>query len=86
MFKITITEIKDVKTIKTPEWTTVEKRPYTPEELKNSGDSEYYKQQLKSVTGHTPEIEQTVQVEIEILKQVIDDLDLNNVIKAINKI
>jgi len=86
MFTITITETKTVGALKGNEWLIVEKRPYTPDELKETGDPEYYKKQLKDIRGYSPVVTETVTKDIEILKQTIKDIDLVSVIKAINKI
>lgn len=41
---------------------------------------------LVNVSGYTPEIEKQVEVEVEVLKQTVEELDLANVIKAINNL
>jgi len=38
------------------------------------------------VMGYTPEVEKNVEVETELLKQTVEELDLAAVIKAINKL
>lgn len=40
----------------------------------------------ENIWGYTPEIMKKQEVSIQILKQNVEDLDLNSVIKAINKL
>ena len=49
----------------------------TEEEAKNCEDGVY---------GYTPPIVKPVEVDTKVLEQTVDDLDLNAVIKAINKL
>ena len=83
-WKITITKVSDKKVIETGQYTVIEKRPYSKEELKDSGDPEYYKKQLKEIRGYTPEREIVIAKEIEIYKQIVENLDLVEVIDAVN--
>jgi len=85
-FRITIHEIGDEEYKKGHDWRVVEKRPYTPEELKETGDLEYYKQREKEVMGYAPEVLSHRQVDRQIFEQVTDDLDLVSVIRAVNNI
>jgi len=85
-FRITIHEIGDEEYKKGHDWKVVEKRPYTPEELTETGDPEYYKQREKEVIDYTPEITSTRSVDRQIFEQVTDDLDLVSVIRAVNNI
>jgi hypothetical protein len=93
MFEITITEKTTVKKIGGREWKVVDKRPYTKEEYNNeryflgSGNKEVTTPMpIKEVMGYTPEKEVEETVERQILKQSVESVDLQKVIKAINNI
>lgn len=53
------------------------------ENLIKEGNLDKFK---KSVMGYTPSVEREVPVEKEVYKQVVDQLDLPSVVKAINKL
>jgi hypothetical protein len=74
MYEITIKKKDVMVTIQGAEWETIDQEPV------NGSDK------LKDVYGYTPEIEKREEIEIEILKQVVEELDLAAVIKAINKL
>lgn len=94
MFEITITEKTKVKTIGGKQWTTIDKRPY----LKDEVPDQYWQREdmekkaakgeilIKEVMGYTPEKEVEETVTREILKQTVEAVDLQKVIKAINNI
>lgn len=90
MFEITIKQ-KVKETVQGgKDWAVIEEIPYTKEEYENL--DHYYKSRnndvllLKQVRGYTP-VKETVQVvERELLKQTVETLDLQKVIKAINGI
>lgn len=73
-FTITITKHWAEK-VKTKEWVKVGEEP----------DPKYGDDAKKGVYGYGPETEKVVEKSCEILKQVVTELDLAAVIKAINK-
>lgn len=92
-YKITITKVESVELIERGEWTIVEERPWTEEELgversAKYGDwQEFLKQNpLKEVYGYAQGRSAIKEVETEVLKQTVETLDLSAVIKAINGI
>jgi len=77
------------------EWTTIDQRPWTKEELEkaycddpNSRSQEQFLERspMKEVYGYAPDVQAEQTESTEILKQTVDELDLPAVIKAINKI
>lgn len=83
MFKITIEETKTVKTVSGKEWAKIDTEEVARDRQWCSSENEP-KTRIKDVMGYTPEIEKLVSVKREVLVQVVDDLDLAKVIKAIN--
>lgn len=81
-FKITIEETKTVKTIAGKEWAKIDTEEVEREQRWCEKDEP--KTRIKDVMGYTPEIEKLATVKREILVQVVDQLDLSKVIKAIN--
>ena len=87
MYEIIIKKTEIVKQKAGKDWKQTGERPVTKEEVEKSfGSHEDYKGKMSSVYGYTPEIEKEVEVDREILKQTIEELDLAAVIKAINKL
>ena len=85
MFKITIIETKEVKKITGSDWKMVGQRPLNSEDLEDVHfNASNYGHSLKDVYGYTPAVEKTVKEERTILKQEVDELDIVEVIKAIN--
>ena len=85
MFKITIEETKTVKKVSGKEWAKIDTEEVEREGRYAMGENEP-KTRIKDVMGYTPEIEKLVSVTREVLVQVVDDLDLAKVIKAINNL
>lgn len=73
MFEIIIRETKDVVKTVGRNW-----------EVIGQNEPAGEKYAPTSVYGYTPEIEKTVTETKEIYKQLVDELDLKNVIRAIN--
>lgn len=86
MYTITIEKTIQRKAIEQGRYQTIEERPYTQEELKESGHPECFKDQLKKINGYPPDREVLETVKHEIYTQKIETLDLNKVICAINGI
>ncbi len=94
MYEITITEKTTVKKIGGKEWKVIDKRPYTNQEINDDvyGRSEIKRElekgivPIKEVMGYTPEKEIEETTTREVLKQTVTEIDLQKVIKAINKI
>lgn len=92
MYKITITRITDRKQLQKGDWTIVDQRPWTAEEVSEETRKMYgesardilKEKPLKQVYGYTPDREVVVNVETEVLKQTVETLDLAAVIKAVN--
>ncbi len=81
-YEITITNTVVREVESGGEWTTVEKRPLTLEE----GDKTFApsSDQIKTIYGYTPKIVKPETVTIEIYKQTVPEIDLPEVIRAIN--
>ena len=92
MFEITIKEKRTERKLVPGTHTVIEKRPFTDEELsKSSAYRTLYETkpdvtELKPIYGYAPAREENVTTEREILTQVVDELDLAAVIRAINKL
>lgn len=79
-FKITITETRMVNKITGKEWRVVRKEE-KDSILSRSDDQKVF---VEDVYDYTPEIKKLLPETREILIQVVDDLDLAAVIKAVN--
>lgn len=91
-YEITIKKIEEKPVTKRGEWTIVDKRPWTKEELSKESATSYSETDflkmnpLKEIRGYAPDWNGIEKSETEILKQTVDSLDLAAVIKAINGI
>lgn len=91
-FKITITKIEEKTVTKRGEYTIIEKRPWTDEEIDKAagayGDFASFveKNPLREIRDYAPNWQGIEQVETEVLKQTVETLDLAAVIKAVNGI
>lgn len=100
-FKITITEVKEKTTKKEGEYTLIERRPYTPDEIEGYLKSDHatwfdegqktkraaeLSAALKEIRGYSPAREVTEPVEVKVLEQTVEEMDLIAVIKAVNGI
>ena len=89
MYEITIKQMVLKKVPGGKNWKIIDERPYTKKEAENMNAismEDLKKFPLKKVYGHTPEIIIEELVEVEILKQTVNDLNITAVIKAINGI
>jgi len=86
MFEITIIEKRYVKRLEGKEWGVIGEKEVEREERFYNHDDLEPKTIIKKAYGYTPEIEKTVEEKREVLKQVVEVLDLATVIKAINKL
>lgn len=86
MYKVTIIEIEEVEVTRRGQWTTIEERPYTEEELNDmaSYDRNQCEGKIKKVLGYTPDVKSIDDKETKILEQTVENLDIGKVIKAIN--
>lgn len=92
-YQITITKIDTATKMKEGAWTTVDRRPWTDEELNEaagaygkSKDSLIEKEPLKEVRGYAPNRPAEETTSTVILTQTVEELDLASVIKAINNL
>ena len=85
-YEIIIKEHREVKKLCGKEWATIGTKEVEREERFYAQSDNEPKTRIVEVRGYTPEIEKTVTEEREVLKQVVDSLDLAAVIKAINKL
>jgi len=85
-YKVVITEITEKEIVEQGDWCIVEKRPYTDDELNGIGDPTYYSQHRKEIRGYAPDVTTIKEFSREVYTQNVDDLLLENVIKAVNGI
>lgn len=82
MYKITIEETKNVLAMTGKQWAKVDTVEVERDDLLRGPDEP--RTRIKEVYGYTPEVEKMVEVKREVLIQIVDDMDLAKVIKAIN--
>lgn len=93
-YEITIKKIEKTTRLRKGEHTQIDERPWTDEDLRDASERAYGKSPsdiiqsspMKKVFGYAPDTYEEMKVEIEILKQTVEDLDIATVIKAINKL
>lgn len=85
-YEITIKQTREVTKKRGGEWEVIGTREVEREQRFYGDSEDEPKTRIEEVRGYTPEIEKTVTVEVEILKQTVDTLDLAAVIKAVNKL
>lgn len=85
-YEITIKERREVKKLVGKEWAVIGTKEVPRDESFYRQDKDEPKTRIEDVRGYTPEIEKTVIEDREVLKQIVDTLDLAAVIRAINKI
>ncbi len=85
MFKITIEQTKTVKKVTGKEWAKIDTEEVEREGRYAMGENEP-KTRIKDVMGYTPEVEKIVSETRLAFVQVVDDLDLAKVIKAVNNL
>ncbi len=83
-YKITITETRTVKKIVGNDWAVIGTKEIARDESFIREDPEKGRTRIEDVRGYTPTIEKLVSETVEVLEQVVEDLDLKEVIKAIN--
>ena len=92
MYEIIIKKKDTITTVKTGEYTTIDERPYTQEEV-DEACREYTEMDkpekdhfIKSVYGYAPKKETQEEIEREIFRIEVDgDIDIWHVIDAINR-
>lgn len=82
-FEIIIKERRWITTTAGKDWVVIGTREVERDDRFCRADNEP-KTRIEEIRGYSPEIEKKVIQEREILKQTVDNLDLNAVIKAIN--
>lgn len=90
-YEITIKQSITKKSIGNKEWKVIGEKPWTDEDLRDEckyqdRDKFLEARPTQQVYGYTPETVTERIVEVELLKQTVEDLDLASVIKAINKL
>lgn len=92
-YKIVITRIDEKKEMKRGDWQTVEERPYTEEELQKA---DYHTKQAvqsaaeagkvitKNIYGHPPATEVVTYVETKVYEQQAENIDIADIIRAVN--
>ena len=86
MFKITIQKIERKTETVQGDWGIVNEVPYTEEDLATAYEKNEYKGKLNKLMGYRPETKKIVILEQTMLEQTVEELDLVQVIKAINGI
>ena len=83
-YTITITKTEYQEVESGGDWTAIEKRPLTEEEAAKTFTTG--RTQLKTIYGYTPKIIKSETVTIELYRQTIGEIDLPEIIKAVNKL
>ena len=90
-YKIVITKIEEKTITKRVDYTIIDKRPWTKEELAKAESSHYgdfskflEENALKEIRDYAPSWQGLELAETEVLKQTVETLDLAAVIKAVN--
>lgn len=83
-YEIIITENREVVSKVGKEWVQVGTKEVERDERYYRSSDDEPKTRIENVYGYSPEIDKTVIETRELLKQTVDTLDLNQVIKAIN--
>lgn len=84
MFKIEITETKQVKQLVGKVWDVVGTKEVPRDRSYYEHEKDQPKTRIEDVRGYTPEIEKTVEETRVVLLQNVECLCLSDVIKAIN--
>lgn len=85
-YKITITETRKVKKLVGKDWAVLSTKEVPRDTTFYRGDKNEPKTRIEEVHGYTPEIEKMVEETRFVLEQVVDDMNVTAVIKAINKL
>lgn len=88
-YKITITKIESKTVTKRGDYTIVDRVPWTEKDIVDertygSRESFLKSNPLKEIRDYAPSWQGVETVEIEVLKQTVEELDLAAVIKAVN--
>lgn len=88
-YKITISKIDTQETEKDGDYVIIDKRPWTEAELESAAsygrEDKFVKENpLKEIRGYAPRRKVIEKIDAKVLEQVVDNLDLGAVIKAIN--
>lgn len=88
-YKIEITKAETKTVTKRGDFTVIEERPWTKEELDEATD--HFRKAddqptLKQVRGYAPNFQEVINTQVKVLEQTVEDLDLAQVIKAINNL
>jgi hypothetical protein len=87
MYKITILKIVKVKRLEDPKWQVVDERLYTEQEATEASQRIYRDispSETKKVYGYPPPNEVECEETHECFSQRVDDMNLAEVIKAVN--
>lgn len=84
MYKILIRKMETKTENVDGEWRIVDTRPFTREELNDTADLNYWKGETKEIMGYTPPTQKTIESDIIIYSQILDDIELSKIIIAIN--
>ena len=85
-YEIIIKETRTFRKIVGGDYTVIDTKEVPRDETYYRGSADEPKTRIAEVRGYTPEIEKTVEETREVLKQTVDTLDLQAVIKAINNL
>jgi len=85
-FEITITETREVKKMVGGEWAVLDTKEVAREKEFFERETNEPKTRIKEIHGYTPQFERIIPEKREVLKQMVDELDLPAVIRAINKL
>ena len=88
-YEITIKKIEEVRVTKRGEHKVIDRVPWTNEAFAKEGvygnaNGFLERNPLREVYGYAPSYEGTEKRETEVLKQVVEELDLAAVIRAVN--
>lgn len=86
MFRITIEETRRVKRLVGKEWKVIDTVEVVRDENVYKSSDSGPRTRIKEVMGYTPEVERDETETRQVLVQCVDELDLADVIRAINKL
>jgi len=85
-YEIKITEKREVKKLVGKNWEVIGTKEVPREKEYYADRKGEPETRIEEIRGYTPEIEKTVIETRDVLSQVVDELDLSAVIKAINNL
>lgn len=85
-YEITITETRSVVRKVGREWAQTGTKEVPRDQRYIDGKESEPKTRMEPTFGHTPEVEKTVTETRNVLTQIVEELDLPAVVKAINKL